>query len=65
VTVPVRNPLKDDLGRFVPGAMFSNEIRAGLADPATDDARRTALKRELLHRPGEGLTAALEPSVMP
>jgi hypothetical protein len=51
MTVP-RNPLKDDLGRYVPGALFSVEIRAELADPSTDDARREALRRELLYRRG-------------
>jgi hypothetical protein len=47
---PARHPLKDGQGRLIPGAMFTSEIRAELADPATDAGRRTALEQELLVR---------------
>jgi len=57
VTVP-HSPLKDDAGRWVPGALFTVEIRKELAAPDTDDSRRSALRRELLYRQGASRTTS-------
>jgi hypothetical protein len=43
----LRNLLKDNQGRYVPGALFDWELTDELANPKTDAERRDALAAEL------------------